>query len=75
MIANSSEQGHQSHLLTHWTSATLTDLMWSLRDKLIHWDHDYQHCEFPRKSESLYQAPGYTSSTSNHIHRGKILQH
>ena len=47
--------------------------MWSLRDKLIHWDCDYQHCEFPRESDALYQAPSYVSSTSNHVHHGKSL--
>ena len=24
----------------------LMDFMWSLRDKFIYWDHDYQYCEF-----------------------------
>ena len=52
----------------------LTDLMWSLKDKLIHWDYAYQHCEFPRESDTLYQAPSYASSISNHVHHGKSLQ-
>ena len=73
-IANSSEQGHQPHSLTHWTSTTLTDLIHSLRDILIPWDHDYQHCEFPRESDAFYQTPSYTCSTSNNVHHGKSLQ-
>ena len=48
--------------------------MWSLRDKLIHWDHNYQYCEFTRESNALYQAPSYASSTSNCIHQGQSLQ-
>ena len=48
--------------------------MWSLRDKLIHWDCDYQYCEFPKESDALYQVPSYTSSTSNHVHCGHNLQ-
>ena len=48
--------------------------MWSLRDKLIHWDCDYQYCECPRESDALYQAPRYASSTSNHVPYGQSLQ-
>ena len=48
--------------------------MWSLRDKLIHWDSDYQYCEFPKESDALYQTPSYGSSTLNHVHCGKSLQ-
>ena len=73
MIENSSETGHQSNSLSHWTLTSLTDLMWSLRYKLIHWDHDYQYCGFPRESDTLYQAPSYAFSTSNHVHCGKSL--
>ena len=50
------------------------NLMWSLRDKLIHWDHDYQYCEFLSESNALYQAPSCASSTSNHVHHGQSLQ-
>ena len=52
----------------------LMHLMCSFRDKTIHWDHDYQYCEFPRESNTLYQAPSYASSTSNHVHYGQSLQ-
>ena len=34
-----------------------TDLIWFLKDKIIHWDLDNQHCEFPRESDALYEAP------------------
>ena len=50
------------------------NLMWSLRDKLIHWNNDYQYCEFPKTSNALYQAPGYASSTSYRVLCGKSLQ-
>ena len=50
------------------------DLMWSVRDKFIHWDHDYQYYEFQRESDALYQPPSYTSSTSNCFHLGQSLQ-
>ena len=52
----------------------LTDLMWSLKDKLIHWDCDYQHFEFPREFDTLYQAPSYTSSTSLCVHHANSFQ-
>ena len=48
--------------------------MWSLRDKLMHWDCNYQYCEFPRESDALYQATSYASSTSNCVHHGQSLQ-
>ena len=48
--------------------------MLPLKDKLIHWNHDYQHCEFPRESDALFQAPIYASSTSNCVHHGKSPQ-
>ena len=64
-----------THSLSYQTSTTLMNLMWSLRDKLIHWDHDYQYCEFQRESNTLYQAPSYTSSTSNHVHHGQSVDH
>ena len=48
--------------------------MWSLRDKLIHCNHDYQYCEFPRESDALNQALSYSSSTSNCVHCGQSLQ-
>ena len=51
--------------LSYQTLPALTDLMCSLRDKLIHWDHGYQYSEFPRGSNALYQAPSCASSTSN----------
>ena len=51
------------------------DLMLSLRDKLIHWDCDYEQYEFPRKSDTLYEVPSYASSTSNNVHHGQSLQH
>ena len=41
--------------------------------KNIHWDLDYQHCTFPRESDTLYQAPSYASS-KNQVHHGKSLQ-
>ena len=63
-----------SYALSHWILAMLAVLMWSLKDRLIHKDCDCQHCEFPRESDALYQAPSYTSSTSNHVHHGKSLQ-
>ena len=50
------------------------DLTWSLKEKIIHWDSDYQHCKFPRESDAVYQAPSFASSTSNCIHCGKSLQ-
>ena len=45
--------GHQSHILSHWTLTALTDLMWSLRDKLIHWDSAINIVSFP-ESPMLY---------------------
>ena len=50
----------------------LTVLMWSMKDKLIHWDCGYQYCEFPRESDALYQTPSY-AFTSNHVHHGRSL--
>ena len=50
------------------------DLKWSLKEKILHWNIDYQHCELPREADALYQAPGYASSTPNHGHHGKSLQ-
>ena len=49
------------------------DLMWSLRDKHIHWNCDYQYCEFSRQFDALYQAPSYASPL-NCIHCGQSLQ-
>ena len=60
--------------LDYQTLTALMNLMRSLRDKLIHEDHNYQYCELPRESHTLYEAPSYTSSTSNHVHCGQILQ-
>ena len=61
-------------LLSHQNLTMPTDLKWSLKDKIIHWNIYYQHCEFPRESDALYQAPSYASSTSSHVHHGKSLQ-
>ena len=71
---NSSEWWHQFSLAFLPDPSMQTDLKWSLKDKIIHWNLDYQHCEFPRESDTLYQAPSYASSTSNHVHHGKNLQ-
>ena len=40
----------------------------------IHWDSNYQYCEFPRESNALCQAPSSATSTSNCVCCGQSLQ-
>ena len=35
---------------------------WTLHEKLVHWDKDYCLCEFPRLSDTLYEAPKLAST-------------